>query len=72
MMRVDKRRFTKNKLNGAVIDYKDIDLLKGYLTEAGKIIPSRVTGVSGYEQRRIAKAIQRARYLALLPYTDKQ
>lgn len=52
------------------IDYKNIDLLKNYITECNKIIPSRVTGVSVKYQRLISKAIKRARYLSLLSYTD--
>ena len=53
------------------IDYKDIDTLKKYITEAGKIIPSRVTGTKTHYQKQLATAIKRARFLALLPYTDK-
>jgi small subunit ribosomal protein S18 len=52
------------------IDYKDINLLKGYITETGKIVPSRITGTRSKYQRQLAKAIKRARYLALLPYSD--
>jgi small subunit ribosomal protein S18 len=52
------------------IDYKDINLLKGYVTETGKIVPSRITGTKSKYQRQLAKAIKRARYLALLPYSD--
>ncbi len=52
------------------IDYKDIDLLKKYITECNKIIPSRITGVSSKFQRKLSIAIKRARYLSLLPYTD--
>ena len=50
------------------IDYKDIDLLKLFITEQGKILPRRATGVSVQQQRQIAKAIKRARVLSLLPY----
>ena len=50
------------------IDYKDIDLLKLFITEQGKILPRRVTGVTVQQQRQIAKAIKRARILSLLPY----
>lgn len=53
------------------IDYKDIDTLKGFITEIGKISPARTNGVSAYQQRHIATAIKRARFLALLPYTDQ-
>ena len=52
------------------IDYKDINMLKKYLTETFKIVPSRITGVEAKYQRMLRKAIKRARYLALLPYTD--
>lgn len=52
------------------IDYKDIETLKNYVTETGKIVPSRITGTSARYQRQLSKAIKRARYLALLPYTD--
>lgn len=52
------------------IDYKDIPFLSGFVSEVGKIIPGRVTGVSAKYQRQVAKAIRRARYLALLPYCD--
>lgn len=50
------------------IDYKDIDLLKLFLTEQGKILPRRATGVTIQQQRQIAKAIKRARVLSLLPF----
>lgn len=53
------------------IDYKDINTLKSYITETGKIVPSRITGTSAKYQRQLASAIKRARYLALLPYTDR-
>ncbi|MCS6786534.1 MAG: 30S ribosomal protein S18 [Thiobacillaceae bacterium] len=52
------------------IDYKDVELLKDYITEQGKIIPSRITGTRAHYQRQLATAIKRARFLALLPYTD--
>ena len=51
-----------------VIDYKDVRLLSRFLSERGKIVPSRITAVSGKKQRELAKAIKRARFLALLPY----
>jgi small subunit ribosomal protein S18 len=53
------------------IDYKDLDVLKQYITETGKIVPSRITGTRARYQRQLAVAIKRARYLALLPYTDQ-
>ncbi|MCG8436087.1 MAG: 30S ribosomal protein S18 [Gammaproteobacteria bacterium] len=53
------------------IDYKDLATLKGYITETGKIVPSRITGTRPYYQRQLTTAIKRARFLALLPYTDQ-
>tara|TARA_B100000989_G_scaffold101645_1_gene74265 strand:- start:368 stop:562 length:195 start_codon:yes stop_codon:yes gene_type:complete len=50
--------------------YKDIDFLKQFITETGKIIPARVTGISASNQRKITKSIKIARFLALIPYTD--
>ncbi len=52
------------------IDYKDIAMLKNYVTETGKIVPSRITGTKAHYQRQLATAVKRARYLALLPYCD--
>ena len=52
------------------IDYKDIATLKQYVTETGKIVPSRITGTKSRYQRQLSTAIKRARFLALLPYTD--
>lgn len=52
------------------IDYKDVALLSGFITETGKIIPARLTGTSARYQRLLTLAIQRARFLSLLPYTD--
>ena len=54
------------------IEYKDVALLQNYVTESGKIVPSRITGTSAKYQRQLATAIKRARFLALLPYTDLQ
>ncbi len=51
-------------------DYKNIDVLKQFITETGKIVPARVTGISASNQRKITKSIKVARFLALLPYTD--
>ena len=53
------------------IDYKDIRLLSRYVTEKGKIVPSRITGVSRKKQKELAKAIKRARFLSLMSYTNK-
>lgn len=50
------------------IDYKDIETLKRFITERGKILPRRITGASAYFQRRLATAIKQARYIALLPF----
>lgn len=52
------------------VDYKDIDLLKDFVGETGKVVPSRITGTKARYQRQLATAVKRARYLALLPYTD--
>ena len=59
-----------SNLDSKFIDYKNIDLLKKYITETGKIVPGRVSGVTSSQQRKITKAIKVARYMALLPYTD--
>mgnify|MGYP001085442020 CR=1 FL=1 len=58
--------FTKNKVE--YIDYKDVELLKRFVSANGKIIPRRVTGTKARYQRQLAKAIKRARQMALLPY----
>jgi len=55
--------------NALDIDYKDVKLLSRYISEKGKIIPSRITSVSAKKQRELAKAIKRARYIALLPFS---
>ena len=52
------------------IDYKDLNTLRQYVTETGKIVPSRITGTKARYQRQLATAIKRARFLALLPYSD--
>jgi small subunit ribosomal protein S18 len=61
-------RFSAEKI--AEIDYKDIDILKDFVTENGKIMPARITGTKTGYQRQLSTAIKRARFLALLPYTD--
>jgi small subunit ribosomal protein S18 len=66
-----RRKFCRFTAEGVVeIDYKDIEVLKQYVSETGKIVPSRITGTKARYQRQLAKAIKRARYLALIPYTD--
>ena len=66
-----RRKFCRFSAEGvAEIDYKDISTLKNYITESGKIVPSRITGTSAKYQRQLSTAIKRARFLALLPYTD--
>ena len=66
-----RRKFCRFSAEGATeIDYKDRDTLKQYVSETGKIVPSRITGTKAKYQRQLATAIKRARYLALLPYTD--
>lgn len=61
-------RFTADEVKE--IDYKDLETLRNYVTETGKIVPSRITGTKAIYQRQLATAIKRARFLALLPYTD--
>jgi small subunit ribosomal protein S18 len=66
-----RRKFCRFSAEGATeIDYKDLDTLKQYVSETGKIVPSRITGTKAKYQRQLATAIKRARNLALLPYTD--
>jgi small subunit ribosomal protein S18 len=66
-----RRKFCRFTAEGVKeIDYKDLEVLKQYVTETGKIVPSRITGTKAKYQRQLATAIKRARYLALLPYTD--
>jgi small subunit ribosomal protein S18 len=67
-----RKRFCKFTVEGIEqIDYKDLETLKEYITETGKIVPSRVTGTKAKYQRQLATAIKRARFLSLLPYTDQ-
>jgi len=71
----NNRRFGRKKVarlsNDTLIDYKDLDTLKQYIGETGKIMPSRIAGTTARQQRLLSKEIKRARYLALLPYTDQ-
>lgn len=61
--------FTANKIKE--VDYKDVFLLKRFITENGKIVPSRITGTKAFYQRQLSNAVKLARFLALLPYCDK-
>ena len=66
-----RRKFCRFTAEGTKeIDYKDLAVLKQYISETGKIVPSRITGTKARYQRQLATAVKRARYLALLPYTD--
>ena len=68
-----RRKFCRFTADGVTeIDYKDINMIKQYIGESGKIVPSRITGTKARYQRQLAKAVKQARYLALLPYTDNQ
>jgi len=68
-----RRKFCRFTAEGITeIDYKDISILKQYVGESGKIVPSRITGTKAKYQRQLATAVKRARFLALLPYTDNQ
>jgi len=66
-----RRKFCRFTSEGVKqIDFKDLETLKGYITETGKIVPSRITGTKAKYQRQLATAIKRARFIAILPYTD--
>ncbi len=66
-----RKRYCKFTAEGiSSVDYKDIELLKGFITESGKIVPARITGTKAKYQRQLTKAIKVSRYLALMPYTD--
>jgi small subunit ribosomal protein S18 len=66
-----RRKFCKFTAEGVTeIDYKDLNTLRQYLTENGKIVPSRITGTKAKYQRMLTSAIKTARFLALIPYTD--
>jgi len=68
-----RRKFCRFSAEGVKeIDYKDIDTLLAYVSETGKIIPSRITGTKARYQRQLSTAIKRARFLALIPYTDNR
>jgi len=67
-----RRRYCRFSAEGnKEVDYKDVDLLKDFITENGKLIPARITGTKAIYQRQLNIAVKRARFLALLPYTDK-
>jgi small subunit ribosomal protein S18 len=66
-----RRKFCRFTAEGVKeIDYKDLQTLKNYISETGKIVPSRITGTKAKYQRQLATAVKRARFLALLPYCD--
>ncbi|MCG6117465.1 MAG: 30S ribosomal protein S18 [Aquimonas sp.] len=66
-----RRKFCKFTAEGITeIDYMDLNTLRQYITETGKIVPSRITGTKAKYQRQLASAIKRARFLALIPYCD--
>ena len=67
-----RRKYCRFTAEGIThIDYIDLELLKCFITETGKIVPSRITGTKARYQRQLSTAIKRARYLALVPYTDQ-
>ena len=66
-----RRKFCRFTAEGIKqVDYKSVDLLKDFISENGKIIPARITGTKAHYQRQLSVAVKRARFLALLPYTD--
>ena len=66
-----RRKFCRFTAEGVKeLDYKDLETRKAYVSETGKIVPSRITGTKAKYQRQLATAVKRARFLALLPYTD--
>jgi small subunit ribosomal protein S18 len=66
-----RKKFCRFTAEGVTeIDYKDLNTLRQYITETGKIVPSRITGTKARYQRMLTQAILRARFLALLPYSD--
>ncbi|MCL6556129.1 MAG: 30S ribosomal protein S18 [Burkholderiales bacterium] len=67
-----RRKFCRFTAEGIKeVDYKDVNLLKDFISETGKIIPARITGTKARYQRQLSTAVKRARFLALLPYTDQ-
>jgi len=66
-----RRKFCRFTAEGIkMVDYKDVEILKDFINENGKIIPARITGTKSHFQRQLGTAVERARFLALLPYTD--
>lgn len=66
-----RKRYCRFTAEGVVeIDYKDLNTLKAYVSETGKIVPSRISGTKARYQRQLATAVKRARFLALIPYSD--
>lgn len=65
-----RKKARVNEDNNSEVDYKDVNLLKNYISETGKIVPSRITGASSRLQRQLARAIKYARFIGLLPYCD--
>lgn len=65
-----RRKKSRFNENSSEIDYKDVATLKNYITETGKIVPSRITGTTASQQRKLSQAIKLARFLSLLPYCD--
>lgn len=67
-----RRKFCRFTAEGIKqVDYKSVDLLKDFISGNGKIIPARITGTKAHYQRQLSVAVKRARFLALLPYTDQ-
>lgn len=67
---IRRKKVSRSSENGIQVDYKDLDLLSDYITETGKIVPSRITGTTAKYQRELCVAIKRARFIALLPFCD--
>ncbi len=66
-----RRKFCRFTADGITyVDYKDLNMLRNYVSESGKIVPSRITGTKAKYQRQLTTAVKRARFLALLPYSD--
>jgi small subunit ribosomal protein S18 len=66
-----RKRYCRFTAEGIThVDYKDLELLKAYVSESGKIVPARITGTKAKYQRQLTRAIKQARYLALMPYSD--